>query len=273
MTSPIDNYMPHTGRYICENGDRYNIADHLRNDFASIARGLSPGKQVFGAYGERTTSGSETDFMIWPNGAFSLPSQSGVQMAIQSTSANDSAADTNIRTLRIIYLDGSLNQQSEDISLNGTTSVNTTATDIRFIQCMHLLTFGTIPSAAGTISASNGGSTYSAINVGQKRCSSSAAMVPAGKRLYISGAVGSSISGTASAKTEMRLVASELNNELYTYPLVLFPLASIGVQDGGISYQFNGALSFQAGTVVGLTHTSDKAATISASWFGWLEDI
>lgn len=273
MTNPIDNYMPHTGRYICENGDRYNVADHLRNDFASIARRLSPGKQVFGVYGERTTSGAETNYMVWPNGPFSIPPAAGVQMVVQSTSANDAVGGTNIRTVRLIYLDSNLNQQTENVSLNGTSPVNTTATDIRFIQCMHLLTFGTTPEAAGVISASNGGNTYSAIEVGKARCSSSAAMVPAGKRLYISGAVGSSISGTSAAKTELRFVSSELNNELYNVPLVLFPLASIGVQDGGISYQFNGALSFSAGAVVGLAHTSDKAATISASWFGWLEDV
>ena len=267
----IDTLLPATGRHLCEDSALYNLGDHFRGDFVSIARGYMPGAQVFGAYGERTSSGAEANRMIWPNGHFNLPPVAGLQMSIASTSANDSAAGSNIRSVVLHYLDADLRPQTETVTLSGTTPVLTTATNIRFIQDCHVKTYGTTATAAGLITVSSGGATYSAIVAGTNRAASSARMVPAGKVLFVDGAVASSISGTSAARSELRIVSTELYGELYNSPLILFPQASIGVQDNAVSYSFNGALRFSAGAVVGISHTSDKAATISGSWFGWLE--
>lgn len=268
----IDQLLPATGRHLCEDNALYNLADHWRGDFVSIARGYMAGAQVFGAYGERTSSGAETNRIIWPNGPFTLPPAAGVQMSIVSTSANDAAAGSNVRSIVLHYLDADLAPQTETVTLNGTTPVLTTATNIRFIQDCHVKTYGTTATAAGLITVSSGGATYSAIVAGTNRAASSVRMVPAGKVLFVDGAVASSISGTSAARSEIRIVSTELYGELYNDPFVFFPQASIGVQDGAVSYRFGGALRFSAGAVVGIAHTSDKAATVSGSWFGWVED-
>lgn len=273
MPANIDKMQPRNGRTLCEDGASYNFGDHFRDEYTSIARGLSPNKQLFAAYGERTSSGAETNRIIWPNGVFRLPAASGVQMSLQSTSANDTAAGSNIRSVEIHYLDASLEPQTEVVTLNGTSPVLTTATNIRFIQNMHVKTIGTIAAAAGDITATNGGNTYSQIATGAVNSASSARMVPANSRLYMMGAVASSISGTSASRSEIRIVSSDYDNELYNEPLILFPLASIGVQDNAIGNTFYGALNFQAGAVVALSHTSNKAATLSGSWFGWIESV
>lgn len=237
----------------------------------AIARGLVVGAKPFSAYGERTSAGAETNFPIWPDGAFAIPAASGVQMALVSTSAQDTnTTGTGIWSVEIHYLDNLLAEQSTTVILNGLTPVNTTPTNIRFIQCMHIATSaGT--SAAGTITASNGGVIYSQINAGATRCSSAFRMVPAGYQLRILAASASSISGTAATATQIRLVANAIGTHTYTNPLIFVPFGSTGVQDGGIGLDFPPQEAFQPGTVVGATHTSDKAATISVTWFGYLE--
>jgi hypothetical protein len=244
--------------------DRYTLDE-------AVARGLIQGAEPFSGFGERTTAGAETNFVVWPNGAFSIPAKGGVQMSIVSTSADDAAAGTGVRSVEVHYLDGRFEPQIEIVTLNGVTPVTTTATDISFIQCMHIDDVGSGLKAAGNISATHGGVTYSYIQTGAVRCSSSARMVPRGKRLFITGAVGSSISGTAVARTQMYLTASTIGAHQFIYPLILFPFAAIGVQDNAINAQFSVIPPLPAGTVVAITHTSDKAATISATWFGRLE--
>lgn len=250
----------------------YNYRLPVDNIMIDISRGRVAGAKPYGSYGKRTTSGAETNHVIWPDGTFAIPPSAGVQMSIQSTSANDAAAGTNIRQIEIHYLDVNLAEQSEIVTLNGITPVNTTATDIRFINCMHVHTYGTTPYAAGDITAEYTATVYSIISTSELRCSSSARMIPANKVCYVAGAVGGSVSGTAAAGVFMQLVATELDTTQYVDPMILFPHAGIGMQDTSVAYTFPTPLPFSAGTVVALSLTTDKAATVGGSWFGWLED-
>jgi len=238
-----------------------------------VARGNVQGAYPFGSYGKRTATGAETNRIIWPDGTFTLPAAAGVQMTLVSTSANDAAAGTNIRKVELHYLDADLAPQSEIIELNGLTNVTTVATDIRFIQCLHVHTYGTSPYAAGTITAKNAGTTYSQISTGELRCSSSARMVPFGKKCFVSGAVAGAVSGTAAAGVFIQIVATELDTFQYTNPMILFPHGGIGLQDTSVTFNFPVPLVFNAGTVIALSMSTDKAAIVGASWFGWLEDV
>jgi hypothetical protein len=252
--------------------DAYN---HIKSvDYAiAVARGDISGVTSFGSYGERTTGGAETNRVIWPNGVFSLPSSSGVQMSLVSTSTNDTDGGSHANAVTIYYLDANLLEKSEEINLYGTSPVLTTATDIRFIQCMLITSAGTSAFADGTITASNGGVTYSQIAPSDTRCASSARMVPAGKRAFVAGAVGSATSGTSAARVKIRVVASEIFGVQYISPLSLIPFGSIGVQDGSEAYTFPVPGIFSAGTVIAMTTTTDKAANVNGSWYGWLESL
>jgi len=238
-----------------------------------VARGKISSASAYGSYGKREASGAETNQVIWPAGTFSLPDSAGVQMSIVSTDAADDSAGTNIRKIELHYLDANLIEQTEIITLDGLTPVLTTATDIRFINCMHVHEYGTDPYAAGDISASNGGITYSLISADELRCSSSARMIPANKKAFVAGAVGGAVSGTAAAGVFMQLVATELDAFQYVEPMILFPHGGIGMQDTSIAYNFPVPLKFSAGTVIALSLTTDKAAIVGGSWFGWIEDV
>lgn len=153
--SYIDTMHAHNGRYLADDDAYVNIADDIRGKPINIARGMKPGAMPISSFGERTTTGAEADFPVWPDGPLPPMLATGVQMSIQSTSANDSAAGTHVRVVEIHALVGdALLPHNEFVTLNGATPVPTQATDIRWIQCMHIHEVGVNVVAAGTITCS-----------------------------------------------------------------------------------------------------------------------
>lgn len=237
----------------------------------NVSRGRISGAEPFAAYGEKTTAGADSG-VLWPNGAFVFPAAAGVQMSIVSTSANDTAAGTGIRTVDIHYLDANLAPMIETVTMNGTTPVLTVATNIRFIQCLHMATYGSGNAAAGNITASNGGNTHSYIAIGDVRCSSSVRMVPAGKRLIVTDVFGGSTSGTAAASAIVRAATPTFDTHDFTSSSIFVPIAAAAFQDGSTGLKLACPITFTAGQSFGMVFEVDKAATIVGSWFGWLEN-
>ena len=244
--------------------------DGINND---IARGYVPGAASFGSFGERDFAGAAVNEMIWSDGTYSVPPIAGVQLSISSTSADDSATGTGIRSIELHYLDSNLDEQIEIVVLNGLTPVLTQATNIRFVNLMHIQTFGTQSLAQGNIQGVSGGLTYASILTGSNVQISSARMVPRNKRLYVSGATAGAISGTSAARVLIRLVANAYNGLTFNDPVVFLPYGSIGVQDSTVVYQFPVPFGFGEGIIIGLRASCDKGCTVSGSLYGWLEDV
>lgn len=121
------------------------------------------------------------------------PSASGEQMTLVSDDAADNGtSSTGVLTVRIHYLDASGEEQTEDVTLDGTTPVDTVATDIRFVQDMYALTVGSNGVAEGNIAIyKKGGSIandlYNLIAMGGNKSLVPHKMVPANKTLYLEG--------------------------------------------------------------------------------------
>ncbi len=130
-----------------------------------------------------------------PDGPARLPTpdSAGEQMTIISDSnADNGATATGVLTVRIHYLDDTGAEQTEDKTLNGTTGVNTTATDIRFVNDMYALTVGSNGVAEGNIAIYKTGDTipntlYNMIGKGGNKSLVPHRMVPLGKTLYLQG--------------------------------------------------------------------------------------
>jgi len=244
------------------------------NHAVSIARGDIEGSQPFGAYGKLVTSGSVTNQVLWADGDWSAPPATGVQVSVVSTSAEDGVDGTGIRSLHVHYLDIDLNPQIEIIILNGLTPVLSTATNIRFIQCAHLETYGSAKVAIGiiTFKDSETEAIYNQIDPTENRCSSSARMVPIGKRAVVTGMVGSSISGTASTSSSISIASSFFYDIDYTADSILIPFGSVGIQDGSETFNMPIPAIFPEGSVVAMICATDKSAIITGGWFGWLEN-
>jgi len=241
-----------------------------------VARDNVPGAQLFSSFGEITTAGSITNHLIWPvvgTPLLAVPSAPGVQMTIVSDdAADDKDAGTGLRSIIVHYLDGNLDSQQEVVELEGLTPVVTAATDVRFIQCMHLHTYGSALKAVGNISASNAGTVYSYIAEGERRCSSSARRIPRGKTFMLHALWGGSASGTAGASTTIRLIATNIAGHDFSEEEITYPHASISVQDSSEALTMMQVMPFPEGTIVALEANSDKGAKISGGYAGWIEN-
>lgn len=238
-----------------------------------IARGNVKNTEIFGAFGEVILGGPATNQMVWPGPTVRQPYASvAVSGQIVSSSASDAAAGTGIQRVEVHLVDADGYETSEIITLNGITPVNIT-TPFKFIQCVHADAVGTGLVAAGNISITSGGVTYSYIKAGDSRCTSSARYVPTGKRLIIREMVGGSISGTSAAQVRLSIVATQLATHIYTDEtnIIYIRHNQVALQDA--SESLSGLFySFDAGAIVAMVCTSDKAATVTASWGGWIED-
>ncbi len=119
------------------------------------------------------------------------PPDVGERMTVVSDdNADNGATATGALTIRIEYLNAAGAERTEDITLNGTTIVNTVATDIRFVNDMYTLTVGSNGVAEGNIGIYKfGGSIaanlYQMIGAGGNKSLVPHRMIPAGKTLYL----------------------------------------------------------------------------------------
>jgi len=225
--------------------------------------------------------GGEVNHIIWPDGTFTYPGPGGAQIEVSSTSANDTVGGSGIQRIEIHYLDMNLDQKSLFVDLNGLTPVTTDVNGdplpvFRFFQCVHAHALGTFGGgAAGTISINDSttAALYALIKPGDVRCASSARMVPAGKRAIVSGLVGGSVSISADARTLVRVAATELDVHQYTDQGLFIPFGSVGVQNNSLAYTLPMPLAFREGTIIAMTCSPQKAATITGDWFGHIEDV
>jgi hypothetical protein len=173
------------------------------NSGLATSAGFIAGVKIMSAMGEReamsTTSQGED---IWRGNELSAvpsapastttiptPADAGEQMTfISENDADNGATATGVLTLRMEYLDASGDEQTEDITMNGTTGVNTTATDIRFINDLYSLTVGSNGVAEGNIRVYKTGAdtlVYNMIHIGGNKSLVPHRMVPLGKALII----------------------------------------------------------------------------------------
>ena len=241
--------------------------------YHKIAHGHIPGAYPFLAYGEVTTAGAASG-VLWPNGVFDIPPAAGIQMEIVSSSANDTSGGTGINTMHVHVLRTDLSIDTFTITLNGLTPVPTTFTDIQFVQCMHLATVGSGGVAAGNISlqAVGGGQVYSYIAAGDKRCSSSARMVPKGKHLYVDGAVAGSASSTSDTWALIRISSTQFEEHEYLDPFILIPQASLVFQNSSFGLPFPIPFPFTEGNVVAMEYVVNKGAIVTGTFFGHIEN-
>lgn len=136
----------------------------------------------------------------------------GAQRSIVSTSANDTSAGTGARTVRIIYYvqtgTGTVTgPNTEDIPLNGTTAVNTVATNIRYIEKMFVLTAGSGGVNAGQINLFTGtagaGSIFAGIAASARTSGYAHHYIQSGFNCYLMNAIITSTSTTSNSPSFM----------------------------------------------------------------------
>lgn len=142
------------------------------------------------SFGEITTASSASSVPVYKT-TYTEQTTNG-QRSFASSSANDTSAGTGARTVRVTYCDQTgAGPYSETVTLNGTSRVNTVATNICFIESMEILTVGAGGVNAGIITLftvpTAGGSAIGTIAAGDNQTLWAHHYVPTGKTCYISG--------------------------------------------------------------------------------------
>ena len=232
------------------------------NNDADIARGNVPGSTPYSTFGEKVVTGAGTS-IIWQTG---MPTTLTVPDSIQLTASSTDAGDVGDVVIR--YLDGNLIERSETLTLNGTNNVTTTATDIRAVNNIYSK-FGPV---AGTITFTSGGTTYAIMSAGDIQFQTSMIRVPANKRLMLTGLYAGAASGSSDSRVVVSLVTSFINGDSFADDGYLHPLAAVAIQDGSATFPGFGPFPIPAGEWVGFRAKWDKAADITAGFFGYMEN-
>jgi hypothetical protein len=160
---------------------------------SDIAEGRVSGHTGWQKMGFNSDIQSTEEIVSPQGGTYAFPTAKMQMTVISSNDQDDPAvvgtgvAGTGVHSLTIYYLDNDYVEQSETVTLNGQTTVDTKATDILRIQNVRVTSAGTGLKAAGNISVKGkvDSVTYGYIAIGNTRQRQFAWTVPAGKTLYI----------------------------------------------------------------------------------------
>lgn len=140
---------------------------------------------VLGRRGEFVNAVDQQDIVDFNTASLiTIPEMAGTEnLEVVSSSANDAAAGTGVRTIRIVYVDANGDQQLSDaITLNGVTPVALSFKALA-IQWAESYSVGSGGVAAGNIAVRNVAAPttiYERISAGGNRSTSGRFMVPAG---------------------------------------------------------------------------------------------
>lgn len=118
------------------------------------------------------------------------PQGTNAQRSVNSTSANDTSAGTGARTVTVNYLDTSMAAlNSETVTLNGTTAVNTVTTSLALIENIVVASVGTGGGNAGTVqvftATAGGGSVWGSIAASDNQTFWAHHYIPSGVTCYV----------------------------------------------------------------------------------------
>lgn len=158
------------------------VAGGTREFFADVALGLVPGYRTVNMAGHNLDIDIATvPEDVWEGGGL-YPFQTTAQLLeILSSSANDTAAGTGLRTVEIDGLDASYSEISEVVTLNGIATVNLVNSYLR-INRVRGRTVGSAGANAGvvTVRVQGGGAIQGVMDTGDGIAHQAIYTVPAG---------------------------------------------------------------------------------------------
>ena len=248
--------------------------------FTDIAEGNVPNHTAFRIEGTNDDVDNVKED-LWPVGGVYVFPTAGMQMELRSSSDQDSGAGgvnpagTGVRSVIITYLDDTWTELTETVTLDGTTVVTTSATDIFRIQKMCTVTAGTGKKAAGLIDIRHLADTpiYGRIPIGENDLHQAICTVPIGMVLFIVSWQPGVGHQTGNRYARFELDATADCDDAYAAD-IFHSKDIIDIEDMAIYIPLPMPQKFPAKTDVKVTVISDNAnanAFTSVSFEGWLE--
>jgi len=237
--------------------------------------GTYPNRQMVKLFG-RAPDVDNTYVDVWegPTSTYVFPA-TAQQMAVVSTSANDTSAGTGAQKVTIQYLDNNYVARTEVVTLNGTTPVNTVATNILRVNKMYSSQVGTNHYPVGDIALKNTGGTvtYSQMKAGRNTAQQIIYTVPAGKTLYISQWFAAAGASAANHFTQIILRSTAWDGYSVTGGGFL-TVDPVSAQDGNVVQPFIIPIKIPATSDIKVSAISDGGSAnviVTASIIGWYE--
>lgn len=192
-----------------------------RSDGLEIAKGEVPGQRAELKFGHQNAI-SNAEIAVWDIAAAYAYLSSATVMAVGSNDANDKAAGTGARTVKVWGLDGDYNEISETVTMVSTTAVSTTQAYLRVFRATVITAgsggknAGIIYVGASTITGGVPADKYAAIAVGENQTLMAIWTVPAGKTAYLQKVSGNAGVATADIGATIRLKVRELGEVFQT---------------------------------------------------------
>lgn len=142
---------------------------------------------------------------------------SAAQRSVASSSASDASAGTGARTILITYYDNTMaGPFTETVTLNGTSNVNTVASNIRFVESMRVLTAGSAGNNQGTITVFNasagGGGAMGTVAVNDNQTNWCHHYIGVNKAFFLSQVVCGNQGGSAGSLTVLKTTPTVSNS-------------------------------------------------------------
>lgn len=169
----------------------------------SIRRGEVAGLASVSLFGRNTDVDLAAAEDIWDSGGTYPFVGTATSVAVVSTSTSDTAAGAGARIIQIYGLDGDYNMVTEELTLNGTTVVNSANAFLRIYHAK-VISSGASGVNVGSILGSSPGFS---IPVGAGQTSMAVYTVPAGKTAYVSKVVAAISNSTGATYTTVVLNA------------------------------------------------------------------
>lgn len=170
-------------------GDPAPYQSSIDHDFLlRVAMGKVSGASFLRAFGLKTgISTTVLDDISEIPSTTTIPTPNGIQLAVKSSSINDTSSGTGSRSVDIHYLDRNYDARSETVFTNGTSLVFTNGTTIQRIQSFHTKTAGSGGASAGNISLkkTDNTTTYSYIKAGGNQSLTAMCTIPNGTVGYL----------------------------------------------------------------------------------------
>lgn len=194
---------------------------------------------------------------IWPESAAYVPLAAAMSTPYIASSSTDDDGDpvgTGARTVRVTGVNTSYAAFSEDLTMNGQTSVNLTTSNVLFINSITVLTAGSGFVNAGTIRIGTGTNTagvpavvHAHMAAGFGKTQTAMYFVPANKKLLLRNLTANSY-GVTAAQT-IQVVADMWTTPVAAKVLQRQYVATLN-QAGTSAYSYPGTLTVPASTLV-----------------------
>lgn len=243
----------------------------------SIAEGNIKNHSVWAKIGFIAAATGASELTITPQGGDYVFPTAAMQMSIRSSdNTNDKASGTGALTVTIYYLDNTYAEQSETVTLVGTTWVDTVATNILRINNMRLATVGTSGKAAGNISLVDKATraiVYGYIAANNTRQRQLIYTVPLGKTLYITWIQRSGVLTAANKymRTTLRATYDDKSGAVLTAGKFFMPFSEVSMPGGVNEGDIDLPIKLPATVDIKCNVITDGTAQVQMHLRGWLE--